>query len=91
MAANLQAAQAAFPLVTGLALTDYQDWAAIQQAINTAALNNKGGVVALYSGEVAVINKQIDLYPGQLRLPERLPPGDHPHRKLRHHGGGAGA
>jgi hypothetical protein len=60
---NLQAAQAAFPLVTGLALTDYQDWAAIQQAINTAALNNKGGVVALYSGEVAVINKQIDLYP----------------------------
>jgi hypothetical protein len=60
---NLTAAQAAFPLVSGLALTDFQDYAAIQQAINTAALNDKGGIVALYSGEVAVINKQIDLFP----------------------------
>jgi hypothetical protein len=64
---TLAAARAAYPLThaayTIAALTDYHDWCAIQEAILTAAQSDYGGVVALWSGQIAVINRQIDLYP----------------------------
>jgi len=58
---TLAAAVADYPLVTGLALTDTIDYAAIQSAINTMwATPLRGGTVFLPSGAY-VVNKGIDI------------------------------
>jgi hypothetical protein len=69
--ANVDDARAAYPLTqaaVGVVLTDQQDWVAIQEAILTAGAAG-GGIVALYQGQVAIINKTIrHVYSGTVRL-----------------------